>query len=59
MSPTSREYSMNSGYPNISKSMKVINQGSKERRNDYLIDNKTESNIYLRLGRKKDSINLD
>ena len=53
MSPTSREYSMNSGYPNISKSMKVINQGSKERRNDSLIDNKTEFNIYLRLGRKK------
>ena len=53
MSPTSREYSMNSGYLNISKSMKVTNQGSKERRNDYLIDNKTKFNIYLRFGEKK------
>ena len=53
MSPTSREYSKNSGYLNIRKPIKVINQGSKERRNDYLIDNKTKFNTYLRFGRKK------
>ena len=27
--------------------------------NDYIIDNKTKFNTYLRFGRKKDSINLD